>query len=101
MNTEEKIYRINELNDSIHKLDYFINTVDPEMNIQRGSGSFDINAIIKIKMVKSFSIFASRYYGCGTRNQEIPVPNELIEELNILVRKRRDTLNAELKDLLK
>ena len=94
------ILHINKLNESIRKLKYFISAVDPGKNIQRGSGSYDIRSIIKVKAEKSYSIFCSRWYGCGTHESEIPVPNELIDELQSLAIERLRTLESELSSLL-
>lgn len=99
MTTENKITKINNLTESINELKHFLFTVDSSKNIRRGIGD-DINCVLKIKTDKSFSIFGSRWYGCGTAKQEIPVPNELVGELEYLAEKRLNTLIKERNELL-
>jgi len=96
-----KIDRINELKESIRKIEYFNNQIiDPEKNIRRGSGSYDINVCLKVKSVKSYSIFGSRYIGGGSHAKQIDVPNELISGLQSLTATYLIDLQTELNSLL-
>lgn len=97
---QSTILKINELNGSIRKLKYFITTVDPDHNVRRGSGSYDIDAVLKVKTDKSFSILGSRWIGFGSHEAEINVPNDLIEELQQLAKNRLNALQQELDSLL-
>lgn len=96
----EKIETVNKLVNQIKELHYFLITTEPLWNVQRGSGSYDINSLIKVKTVKTFSIFASRWFGCGTHKSEIEVPNTLIESLHSNAKALKDKLEKQLNDLV-
>ena len=97
--TEDKIIKINNLKTQADKIRRFLTACKSSANVERGFG-WDIDAIIKIKTEKSFSIFCSRWFGCGSHKQEIDVPNELIEELEHLAEKRLAIVNQELDSIL-
>lgn len=100
MNDNQKISKINQLNDQIRDVEYAINVFRPEANITRGSGSKDINGIIKIERKTRLSIFGSRWFGVGTHKTEIELPSTMVEDIQKLMVDRRDKLRSELDGLL-
>lgn len=94
------IREANEINDKISVLDRFIEIVDPEKNITRGSGDKDIGLTLKVNTKKSFSIFGLRWIGYNTRNSEIEIPNELVGVIQNLAIKMKLDQETELKNLL-
>ena len=57
---------------------YFLNTFKEEANIVRGSGSRDINGVVKIQTDKKISIFGSRWIGFGHHKVELELPVGMI-----------------------
>ena len=95
------VEKINIINKEIQELEVFTDAVCPLANIQRGSGSWDINALLKVKTEKYFSLFASRWWGMGTTRIEINVPNMLIDELYLLTHQKLERKKEQLQSLLR
>lgn len=92
--------KANDLNQKINDLNEFIQIVDPEKNIIRGSGQKDIEMSLQIKKEKSVSILGKRWVGWITRDMQVEIPNELVSEIQNLARARKAVLEKELKDCL-
>ena len=97
---QETIAEINQLQKDIRDLDYFIMTVDPYKNVQRGNGSFDINCVLKKKEDISYSIFGSRWIGMGHHEKEIQIPNTMVKNLNNLAQQLMLSKQKKLNELL-
>jgi hypothetical protein len=95
-----KIDRINELNQGIRDLEYAINVFKPGANIIRGNGSKDIRGIIRLETKTRLSILGSRWFGVGTHEVEIELPNTLVPDIEKLMIERCNLLRKELSSLL-
>ncbi len=96
---ESDLKRAKILVDVISEINNFLRVIDPDKNLKRGSGSWDINAIFKIETINKFKIFGSRWFGLGVSRQEINIPNELIDILHSEVLKYKIELQEELKSI--
>jgi hypothetical protein len=96
----DKLRKANELKAKIEELDEFLKTINPRWNVQRGSGLWDINVVLKTKSHESFSIFGSRWFGLGTRNDEVRIPNTVIDELYQVFQKKRNQLQKTFNELI-
>lgn len=97
----DKLQLINKLAEEIRDLEHFIHTLDIGKPEKRGNGLFDTNAIITKKELKSVSIFGSRYFGAGTHEQSITVPNTMIIDLVKLAKTQLRALQTEYNSYLK
>lgn len=97
----DKVIQANNLKREISELEYFLTTVDPYKQVQRGSGTWDVNAILKKKINIFYSVFGSRWFGCGTHEQNIVVPPALIDDLYFKARSLKQLKEAQLSDLFK
>ena len=91
--------KANKLQEEIDKIEYFLKTIDPDKNVKRGSGEWDIDVVIKTKTTKEFSILGSRWFGLGSHKEEIEFPNELMFSLYELCLERLLNKRDELKNL--
>lgn len=96
----DKLQQANQLQAKIKELEEFLKIIDPHWNIQRGSGQWDIGVVIKTKVSKSISIFGSRWNGIGHREEEIRIPNTVIDELYSLFQIKLNTLKEEFDNLI-
>ena len=98
MKTED-IKKAERLAKSINDMKYFINTFNEEANIVRGSGSRDINGVVKIQTDKNISIFGSRWFGCGTHKVELELPVGMISVIEKCYKEKLKELENELEQL--
>lgn len=96
----EKLRQANELQAKIKDLEEFLHVINPKLNVQRGSGQWDIGVVIKTKINKSLSIFGSRWYGLGHREEEIRIPNTVIDELHSVFKTKLNALKEEFNNLI-
>lgn len=95
----ETIKKANELQKEIETLSEFLTIIEPTGNIQRGSGVWDISAFINVKIKKTFEFFGSRNVGREHMAKVIIVPNQLIDELHQVCKKKLNKLKRELSQL--
>lgn len=55
----------------------------------------NIDAIIKVKTTKEFSVFASRWFGCGTHKEEIEVPASILDDLEMVLHEKLKGLKTD------
>lgn len=96
----EKLKQATNLQDQIRELDHFLHTINPHWNVQRGSGSWDIDVVLKTRTEKQLSIFASRWFGIGTHKSEIRIPNTILDELYDSITKRRNELQDQFNQII-
>lgn len=71
----DKLERAIFLGEEINKLKFFLETVvtfDEKINYQTST-----NVFMRQKISTKVSLFGTRYFGCGTDEQEIEVPHTL------------------------
>lgn len=87
----EKLTEANLLSAEITELKHFIFVLD----VICWRTKSNTKAIIKKKSTDEFSIFGSRYYGCGTTAQNINVPTTMIPSIVIQAKELLKTKQAE------
>lgn len=93
MATKQDIERANKLVSDIADLRYFIKS------IQDTTGSnFDTNRklILTVKTKKEYLLFGSHFFGCGSHEQEIKVPQSIIDQIRDIAEVRLINLKEEL-----
>lgn len=89
---KETLHICNDLQKSISELEYFLLVFDANKNVVRGSGSKDINGILKIKTTTSISILGSRWFGIGSHKTDLEIPFDLIDPIEQVFKERLDSL---------
>lgn len=97
--TDAQIKQANILKEKIKDIEYFLKVADPEKDVKRGSGYWDITALIKKKVTTRFRLFACRWIGMGHLQEEISIPNELLVVIHREVSNYLETIKKELEDL--
>jgi len=89
----KKLDYANELSAEIKELKYFIDTLDVS---EISKIKPNTNAIINRSVETKYSIFGSRFYGMGNRENTINVPTEMIPSL---VKSANELLDKKQKEL--
>lgn len=98
MDEKKVLQKAKKLDKEINELEYFLHTVTRYNDSI--SGITSVKVFMKQSIVKKVSFFGSRFFGCGTHEQEIQVPNRLRNDLIDLAYKRLSELESEYKSLL-
>lgn len=96
----DKLEQANKLKADLKDIDLFLFTINPQWDVQRGSGSYDIDVLLKTENQKSFKLFGTRWFGCGTHKSEIRIPNILLVNLYASVVKMRTEIQRQFDELV-
>lgn len=87
------------LQNEIKNIEQFLFVIDPEKQVRRGSGMLDISMLFRKKIDTSFSILGSRWFGFGTHQHLISVPDYMLTDIHRLFVEKLQALKQELDEL--
>lgn len=93
-----KLDRANKLSEEIKELNYFLTTVIEFDEKDLGVESTRVFMTKKVKT--SISLFGSRWYGWGTHEQTIKIPDCVRNMIIGYVRSQKEALEKELEELI-
>lgn len=88
---KEDINKANQIRQDLKELEYFAENI----NCCWGNTKM----VVKRKCEVKYSVFGSRYFGWGTHEQEIKVPNKLIAHMDAAVVAWKADLELQLEEL--
>lgn len=95
-----RLEKAKELLDEIRRLDYFIGQVCQETTEPTGF-KWSPKLLFKKLVTVKYSIFGKRFFGAGSHQKEIQIPESLTQDIRKLAKERKAQLEMEYAALMR